>query len=89
MTTIPQLPQWLEIATQAALQGGAVLKKYWGKLTEINEKFPGDLVTEADKQSEVVILERLRNAFPDHQILAEESGLHKKDFPISMGYRSP
>lgn len=83
MTTLPQLPQWLEIATQAALQGGAVLIKYWGALTEIKEKeIPGDLVTEADKQSEVVILGCLKNAFPDHQILAEESGLHQKNSPF-------
>lgn len=74
-----QLPQWLHLATQAAHKGGAILKKFWGNLHQIKEKgFPGDLVTEADQQSEQVIIEYLTQHFPDHQILAEESGLSKQ-----------
>jgi myo-inositol-1(or 4)-monophosphatase len=73
------LPQWLELTTQAALRGGVILKNLWGNLREIREKdFPGDLVTEADQQSEKVILHFLSEHFPDHQILAEESGLSAK-----------
>lgn len=74
------LPEWLKIATQAAQKGGIVLKKFWGNLREIKEKeFPGDLVTEADQQSEKIIIQWLSDHFPDHQILAEESGFtHKK-----------
>jgi myo-inositol-1(or 4)-monophosphatase len=76
MTTMDSLTQWLDIATQAARQGGMVLKRFWGNLREIREKdFPGDLVTEADQQSEKVILQWITKHFPDHQILAEESGL--------------
>ncbi len=79
MTILHSLPHWLDLATQAAQQGGDVLKKFWGNLKEIREKeFPGDLVTEADQQSEKVILERLSNHFPNHQILAEESGLSRQ-----------
>jgi myo-inositol-1(or 4)-monophosphatase len=83
MTNFPLLPQWLDLATQAAWQGGAILKQFWGNLSEIKEKgFPGDLVTEADQQSEKVILDWLLHYFPDHQILAEESGLleHQSEF---------
>jgi myo-inositol-1(or 4)-monophosphatase len=70
------LEKWLEIAVQAALQGGAVLRKYWGQQLNIQDKeIPGDLVTEADKQSEKAIISYLKMHFPDHQILAEESGL--------------
>ena len=77
-----QLPQWLDMATEAALKGGEILLKYWGNLSEIKEKeIPGDLVTEADQQSERVILTHISKAFPDHQILAEESGLHEKNSP--------
>ena len=43
------LLNYLDIATEAACAGGAVLKSYWGKLKEIQEKQPGDLVTVADK----------------------------------------
>jgi myo-inositol-1(or 4)-monophosphatase len=70
-----QLSTYLDVATEAALAAGEVLQAYWGKLESIVEKGrPGDLVTEADKQSEAVILEIIRRHFPDHSILAEESG---------------
>ncbi|MBW4555343.1 MAG: inositol monophosphatase [Trichormus sp. ATA11-4-KO1] len=67
---------FLDIATEAALSAGKVLQDYLGKLEDaITEKGrPGDLVTAADKASEVVILEVLRRHFPQHSILAEESG---------------
>ncbi|PLS68763.1 MAG: inositol monophosphatase [Cyanobacteria bacterium M5B4] len=64
----------LDIATLAASAGGNVLKKYWGKLKTIEEKAPGDLVTAADRESEIAILEVINRHCPDHGILAEESG---------------
>ena len=67
---------FLDIATEAALAAGVVLQDYLGKLENaITEKGrPGDLVTIADKASEQVILEILGRHFPQHSILAEESG---------------
>ena len=67
---------FLDIATEAALAAGVVLQDYLGKLENaITEKGrPGDLVTIADKASEQVILEVLGRHFPQHSILAEESG---------------
>lgn len=66
---------FLDIATEAALAGGAVLQTYLGKLEDIQEKGrPGDLVTEADKGAEAAILAVIQRHFPDHGILAEESG---------------
>lgn len=66
---------FLDIATEAALAGGAVLQAYWGKLESIQEKGrPGDLITEADKASEAQVLAVIQRHFPDHAILAEESG---------------
>lgn len=70
-----ELQIFLDIATEAALAGGAVLQSYWGKLDEIEEKGrPGDLVTDADRAAEVAILEVLRRHFGDRDILTEESG---------------
>lgn len=67
--------RYLEIATEAALAGGAVLQHYWGKLNEIEEKGrSGDLVTVADRQSEAAVLDVIGRHCPDHAILAEESG---------------
>ncbi|MBW4594945.1 MAG: inositol monophosphatase [Brasilonema angustatum HA4187-MV1] len=67
---------FLDIATEAALAAGAVLQGYLGKVEDaiIEKGRPGDLVTAADKASEAVVLDVLRRHFPDHSILAEESG---------------
>ena len=70
-----RLSTYLDVATAAALAAGEVLQACWGKLESIVEKGrPGDLVTEADKQAEAAILAVIRRHFPDHSILAEESG---------------
>ncbi|MEO1403254.1 MAG: inositol monophosphatase family protein [Cyanobacteria bacterium J06635_1] len=75
MLSPDDLQKFLDIASEAALAGGAILQQYWGKLKNIQEKGrPGDLVTEADKASEVAILEVMQRHLSDHAILAEESG---------------
>ena len=77
MTAVSEhdLQRYLEVATEAALAAGAVLQTYWGKLEHIEQKGrPGDLVTEADKAAEAVVLDVLTRHLPDHPILAEESG---------------
>lgn len=69
------LQRFLEIASEAACAGGAVLQHYWGNLSNIRSKGrPGDLVTEADKAAEKEVLAVLRRHVPSHAILAEESG---------------
>ncbi|MGV2828600.1 inositol monophosphatase family protein [Myxosarcina sp. GI1(2024)] len=72
---LERLQVFLDIATEAALAGGTVLESLWGKLEDIQEKGrSGDLVTEADKQSEAEALKVIHRHLPEHQILAEESG---------------
>ena len=61
-------------AVKAAFQGAAELKTYFGKLESVAKKGRTDLVTQADLASESKILETIRSRFPDHAILAEESG---------------
>jgi len=69
---------YLEAAQTAAIKGGKILTKYWGKLKQIEQKtFAWDLVTEADKESESIIIESITQNFPSHSILAEESGIKK------------
>jgi myo-inositol-1(or 4)-monophosphatase len=73
--TPEQLHIFLDIATEAALAAGAILQSYWGNLEAVEEKGrPGDLVTVADKEAEAAILKVLKRHFPEHSILAEESG---------------
>jgi myo-inositol-1(or 4)-monophosphatase len=74
--TAEQLQIFLDVATESVLAAGAILKERWGKLNHIQEKGrPGDLVTEADKLAEAAVLEVLQRHLPEHQILAEESGI--------------
>ncbi|MBE9203668.1 inositol monophosphatase [Synechocystis salina LEGE 06099] len=69
------LQTWLEIGTEAALAAGAEIFSLWGKVQEVEEKGrAGDLVTEADRQAEAMILGIIKRHCPDHGILAEESG---------------
>lgn len=58
-----------------ARQAGALLLTYFrsGPLDSA-AKGPWDLVTEADRASEALILEAIRARFPDHDVLGEESG---------------
>lgn len=68
------LQRALEVATEAALAGGAILQAYAGKVEASEKGRPGDLVTIADKAAEAAILQVIQRHFPDHAILAEESG---------------
>jgi myo-inositol-1(or 4)-monophosphatase len=62
------------IAITAARNGAAVLQSYFGRVSTIRKKSAIDLVTEADTESEKQIIATIRHSFPDHAILAEESG---------------
>ena len=61
----------------AAYKSAEIINNLLGKLTHINKKGPIDLVTEADIASEKNIINAIRLRFPDHDILAEESGLNQ------------
>lgn len=63
-------------AIQAALKAGDILRRGFGTLYEITAK-PGrqNFVTEYDKASEATIISFIKERFPSHSFLAEESGL--------------
>ena len=63
-------------AVRAAYRSSEVLRARYGKLSAIDKKGPTDLVTDADFASETEIVATIRTAFPDHAIVAEESGIH-------------
>ncbi len=62
------------VALSAAYKAAEVLRMKLGRLERISKKGAKDLVTEADAESEKVIIETIRSVFPRHDILAEESG---------------
>ncbi|MDA3897267.1 MAG: inositol monophosphatase family protein [Desulfobacteraceae bacterium] len=61
----------------AAYKSADIINSFSGKLTSVKKKGPIDLVTEADLASEKNIIETIHSRFPEHEILAEESGLNK------------
>jgi myo-inositol-1(or 4)-monophosphatase len=67
----------LQITEVIARQAGAVLMEGYGNVRHIQQKGVIDLVTEFDKRSEEVIISSIQQKFPDHAILAEESGHNK------------
>ncbi len=65
----------LKTAIKAARDAGQVLTRYYtSKLTIKTKSTDRDLVTEADIEAERVILSVIAASFPDHAIVAEESG---------------
>ncbi len=67
------------IAIRAARKAGHILLKHVDHLERliIESKGLNDYVSEVDKQAEKVIIETLLDAYPEHSILGEESGIHK------------
>ena len=59
----------------AAARAGEILRNYWGGIHTVEKKGATNLVTEADLASEEAIIQLIRAVFPDHTILAEESGV--------------
>jgi len=68
--TTPTLTDLERLARQA----GQILRAGYQQEHQIDYKGVIDLVTEIDRQSEDYLLGEIRKDFPDHQILAEESG---------------
>ena len=64
----------LKVAVAAAQAAGEVLRDGFGRQHQIKYKGEADLVTEADEEAERKIAEVLREAFPNHGMLTEESG---------------
>ena len=65
----------LEIAGAAsaiAREAGALLRDYYRRGVATEYKGDVDLVTEADRASEKLIVERLHRAFPEHGVYGEE-----------------
>lgn len=68
-----EAPKFLEVAIEAALEAGDLLKKGFGTHFGISSKEGNqNLVTEYDHRSQDMILKRLRGQFPSHYFLAEE-----------------
>lgn len=65
----------LSLALELADIGDEIAMKYFSRNPETSVKQDGTLVTVADREIEAAIRSRIREEFPRHAILGEESGL--------------
>lgn len=71
------MASYLETSMEIAREAGALLATFFERRIGYELKGDYDLVTEADRASEKLIVERLRTYFPSHGIVAEEGGGHE------------
>ena len=75
----------LNIAIAAAREVGPMLRRAQERLDEITaeEKNPHDFVTQMDRAAEAKIIETIHHVYPNHSILAEESGKQSKNDAVT------
>lgn len=73
------LDKALEVARRCVEVAGAASLPYFRSGVVVETKLDRSPVTAADKESEAAILAVIRASFPDHSILAEESGVSQGD----------
>lgn len=69
----------LHIAIRAARNAGELIRRSVEKIPQltIHKKIKNDFVSEVDLMAEREIIRVIKNAYPEHSILAEESGVSK------------
>src|ERR1700674_2516365 len=66
---------FIPVMSEIAREAGALLMGYFQQHVKVEYKGEADLVTVADRKSEVLIRERIKSRWPGHEILGEEQGL--------------
>lgn len=64
----------LKLAKGLAKESGKLLLKMQSKAKHKVEKLEGDFALDADYKSEIMILKRISDAYPEHSIVTEETG---------------
>jgi myo-inositol-1(or 4)-monophosphatase len=75
MTSSSNSHDFLPAMADIAREAGALLMDYFHQHVKVEYKGEADLVTVADRKSEALIRDRLRQRWPTHDILGEEGGL--------------
>ena len=66
----------LNIAVRAARRAGSIINRATldGGALQVRSKRANDFVTQVDRAAEAAVIDIIRQAYPDHAILGEESG---------------
>lgn len=67
------LPEFLNVAVDAAKKAGEVIRKGFYQTKHVEHKGQVDLVTETDKACEDLIFDHLKQHFPTHKFIGEET----------------
>ena len=69
---------YMGFTTKLAMDAGKIVERKFHTRIKVTEKKRQDLVTNVDKEVEQFIIKNIKKHFPDHEILAEESGALKR-----------
>jgi myo-inositol-1(or 4)-monophosphatase len=76
------MQELMQAAMEIACEAGEYIMESAEKLKQVDYKGRADLVTNVDRGSEDLIMNRIQDRYPDHDILAEESGGKKSEHAI-------
>lgn len=65
-----------DTAIKAAKEAGNILFENFQKIKQVDRKGERELVSNVDLASEKKVIEIIKDKYPDHNILCEESGVH-------------
>jgi myo-inositol-1(or 4)-monophosphatase len=68
------MKELLSTARNLAVEAGNYIRQSASRMGKVEYKGRVDLVTDVDRKAEEIILGGIRRAYPDHAVLAEESG---------------
>lgn len=68
------LKEYVDFATRVAIEAGRLTLEYFQGSISVESKSDDTPVTEADRQAEVLIRNRIEKRYPGHSILGEEAG---------------
>lgn len=70
---------WQLFMQEIATGAGAILMKHFQKIHRIEKKPGAGIVTEADKNAEAYLLNKISRKYPNSSIITEESGEFRRD----------
>ncbi len=71
--------QAIDVAIQAAHEAGALICAGFRQPQQVRMKAPTEVVTQVDYEAEQTIVRTIQRAFPDHEFLAEEGHVPRRD----------
>lgn len=72
-----QQQEWLDFAKSVALEPGDIMRKYFGKKPDTQLKADNTIVTVADKKINQLVINKVMEKYPDHDIDGEEASQHR------------